>query len=437
LNPDKTRIVDFEHGFQFLGALFEGNAIWVPRKHERRKGRILFMARPMPLGLRTRYDAAPPRKTMELALLRAQATTVPAAPRIPTGRPAVAYLYLTEQGAVLRKSGDRFLVEKDDEILLDLPYHKLESVLLFGNIQVTTQAMAELLEKGVNLSLFSRQGMYRGALEPARGKNVDLRLAQFEHHRDAQRSLATARALVAAKIRNGLSVLARYREKNEVTPEFEERRKALEESAATAAQAPDIAALDGVEGAAARNYFALLMQFNRSGLEWPGRVKHPATDPLNALLSLTYTLLMQELGALLEGAGLDPYVGFLHQIDYGRPSLALDLMEAFRHPVADRLVLTLVNRKVLEAEDFSPAGEGKGVFLQPKAMKRFFAQYEQWMLDRPGRDQAGPRRPHFRDSLKREVEKLVQTLRAAEPFLPYAFDAAAQEEECSTSSVTI
>src|SRR5204863_4592466 len=88
---------------------------------------------------------------------------------------SVAYLYLTEQGSILRKAGDRLLVEKDDEVLLDLPYHKLEMVLLFGNIQVTTQAMAELLEKGVGLSLFSRQGTYRGSLAPPRGKNIELR----------------------------------------------------------------------------------------------------------------------------------------------------------------------------------------------------------------------------------------------------------------------
>jgi CRISPR-associated protein Cas1 len=91
----------------------------------------------------------------------------------------MAFLYLTEQGSILRKAGDRLLVEKDDEVILDIPYHKLESVLLFGSIQVTTQALGELLEKGVHLSLFSRQGGFRGSLVPPRGKNIDLRLAQF------------------------------------------------------------------------------------------------------------------------------------------------------------------------------------------------------------------------------------------------------------------
>lgn len=156
-------------------------------------------------------------------------------------------------------------------------------------------------------------------------------------------------------------------------------RNALTAAGAT----PDIAALDGVEGSAAREYFAALMEFNRSEMPWPGRKKHPATDPLNALLSLTYTLIMNEFTALLEGAGLDPYLGFLHQVDYGRPSLALDMMEPFRHPIADRFVLSLVNKGMVNAEHFRPAGDRPGVFLSPGAMKKYFGEYERWMLDRP------------------------------------------------------
>ena len=250
----------------------------------------------------------------------------------------MAYLYLTEQGSILRKAGDRMLVEKEDEVLLDIPYHKLEAILLFGNVQVTTQAMAELLEKGVSLSLFSRQGQYRGALEPPRGKNIDLRIAQFSAFRDASKALTAAQAVVAAKISNAIAVLDLYRRHSDPGNGFSAARDALSSSLAAAPQAPDIPTLDGVEGAAARAYFQSLMLFNRSELAWQGRLKHPAPDPLNALLSLTYTLIMNELCALLEGAGLDPYLGFLHQVDYGRPSLALDILEPFRHPLADRLV---------------------------------------------------------------------------------------------------
>ena len=325
----------------------------------------------------------------------------------------MAYLYLTEQGAILRKTGDRLLVEKEDEVLLDLPYHKLETVLLFGNVQVTTQAMAELLEKGFNLSLFSRQGMYRGSLAPPRGKNIDLRIAQFETFRDHDKALANARATVAAKIANGLAVIDLFRRHQDPGGDFELRRNAL--NSANPASAPDIPSLDGVEGAAAREYFGLLMLFNKSELAWPGRVKHPATDPLNALLSLTYTLLMHEASALLEGAGLDGYLGFLHQVDYGRPSLALDGDEPVRHPVADRLVMMLVNKRIIETSDFTAGLPGHGVFLGPKSMNRFFGEYERWMLTK----EEG--RTSYRECLRAEVENLCASLRQRSVFQPWLF----------------
>ena len=421
LNEKKTHIVDFERGFQFLGALFQGEGIWVPWKHAQHKGRVLFMAGPLPATLRARYEFAPPKSAMELALERADF--------IPPGRPEtllesgrerredVAYLYLTEQGSILRKAGDRLLVEKEDEVLLDVPYHKLETVLLFGNVQVTTQAMGELLEKGVNLSLFSRQGQYRGSLAPPRGKNIDLRIAQFEAFRDHARALTVARAVVAAKIANGVAVLELYRRHADqaLTADFDQRKAALTAQVESCRTAADIAALDGTEGSAAREYFALAMQFNRSEMAWPGRVKHPATDPLNALLSLTYTLLTNEFAALLEGAGLDPYLGFLHQVDYGRPSLALDLVEPFRHPVADRLVLMLVNKRMIEAADFQSGGPGHGMFLTPKAMKRYFAEYEHWMLRRP---EGGT---SFRECVRNEVESFCAALRIGAAFVPWRF----------------
>jgi CRISP-associated protein Cas1 len=430
LNEEKTHIVDFDHGFRFLGALFLGDAIWIPWKHETRRGRIVFMTRPLPATLRARYELAPPKSAMEMALTKAEIPVAAARPR--SGKEeAVAYLYLTEQGSILRKAGDRLIVEREDEVLLDLPYHKLETVLLFGNVQVTTQAMGELLEKGVNLSLFSRQGLYRGSLAPPRGKNVELRIAQFETFRDHERALRNARATVTAKIANGVAVLDLMRRHTDPGGDFDARRNALAAAVDGVGGAADIAALDGMEGAAAREYFSLVMLFNRSEMKWPGRVKHPATDPLNALLSLTYTLLMHEAAALLEGAGLDPYLGFLHQPDYGRPSLALDVVEPFRHPVADRLTLMLVNKRLLEESDFQSGGPDHGVYLEPKAMRRYFAEYERWMLGKA----AG--RTNFRECLRTDVERLCAALRGGTASEPWRFRAEeGTEGECNTSSVT-
>jgi CRISPR-associated protein Cas1 len=150
---------------------------------------------------------------------------------------------------------------------------------------------------------------------------------------------------------------------------------------------------------------------------------------------------MHELTGLLEGAGLDPYVGYLHQPDRGRPSLALDLIEPFRHPIADRLVLTLVNKDMIGADDFQPAGgPGAGVFLAPQPMKKFFAEYERWMIDHP--QEGGSQGPSWRELLKTEVEKLAAALGGGPPFAPYRWLASQKKDQkeetpCSTSSVTI
>jgi CRISPR-associated protein Cas1 len=257
--------------------------------------------------------------------------------------------------------------------------------------------------------------------------------------------------VVEAKIANGLALLAHYREKNAVSAEFDTRRAAIQSALEGCASMADIAALDGMEGTAAREYFACIMEFNRSEMKWPGRQKHPAPDPLNALLSLGYTLLMHELTGLLEGAGLDPYVGYLHQPDRGRPSLALDLMEPFRHPMVDHLVLNLVNRAMIVERDFHRAGEGPGLFLKPQPLKKFFGEYERWMLERSREGEGeGPR---WRELLKSEVEKLAAAMGGGAPFVPYRWRPgvsrsltvaapsggtnAGTEVACSTSSVTI
>jgi CRISPR-associated protein Cas1 len=166
----------------------------------------------------------------------------------------------------------------------------------------------------------------------------------------------------------------------------------------------------------ARLYFDVLMRRNKSVFTWPGRQKHPATDPLNALLSFAYTLVGNELAGLLEGVGLDSYIGSLHQIDYGRRSLALDLVELFRAPLADRFVLTLLNRRQFSDADFEPSDKD-GLYLRPDSCKRFLAEYEYWMLHAPvGKDAAG-----FRPVLRSTVEAFAAALRNSAAFQPWLY----------------
>jgi len=426
LNPAKTGVRSFAEGFSFIGALFLRDKVYIPWKHDHARGRVVFMAHRMPQRLldafRRRKRGRPPA-----ALQTATPTEQPPSTGGPAGDSEMSFLYLTEQGSVLRKSGDRLIVESENRVILDLPYHKLDAVLVFGNVQITSAAAGEMLDKGVRLSFFTRHGRFVGAAVPASGKNVLLRVRQFQAYEDAKRAIEFARAIVRQKIVNRLACLEELADQNpgRLRPGW---RSAFEEAETACGEAPTIAMLDGIEGSAARGYFELLMKFNKSRFAWEGRRKHPAPDPLNALLSLTYTLLTHELTGLLDGVGLDPYLGFLHQIDYGRPSLSLDLVEAFRALAADRLVLRCVNLNIIGEHDFhQDAGENLAL-LTPAAAKRFFGEYEGWMLQQRAAGRC------FRQSLRAEVERLASALDDGTAWTPFRLEAPQETKEAPTET---
>lgn len=427
LKNQKTGIAGFEEGFHFIGAFFLGADVWVPWGRHDQHHRVLAVPRPMPAALVEKW-LRPPSTTAMAQAFHAARHRVVVHPEEPSPEENdMAYLYLTEQGSVLRKIGDRFVVEKEDTILLDVPYHKLEAVLLFGNIQITTQAMAELLDAGIPVSLLSRQGVLRGSLQPPQGKNVLLRLAQFDLHRDPEKSMALARQTVSAKLANAATVLAAFGDREEARSLATEAAIAqIAESREKISSAATLEILNGIEGAAARLYFSVLMRRNKSAFTWPGRVRHPATDPINALLSFGYTLVTNELAAVAETSGLDSYLGCLHQLDYGRQSLALDLVEPFRAPLVDRLVLTVLNRRQFVHEDFEK-GEGGGLYLESAASKRFLAEYERWMLH----ESAGGEREGFRGALRDSVRSYASALRDSDPstYKPFLYEPAGGDDK--------
>lgn len=189
----------------------------------------------------------------------------------------MATLYVTEQNAILRKTGDRLIVEKDGEVLLQVPCLKLDTVLLFGNVQFTTQAAAEMLDHGIEMAFLSTRGRLRGQLTPPKAKNVYLRMAQYDLHRDKDFCLTFSREVVAAKIESSAAVLRRYHENH---PEAVERSgvDALAALAATAAEASSLDSLRGVEGTAAARYFQLLGGVVPADLGFDGRNRRPPRD---------------------------------------------------------------------------------------------------------------------------------------------------------------
>ena len=284
----------------------------------------------------------------------------------------MATMYVTEQGARLEKEYRRFLVTKDDQVLMAVPASRLTHVVLVGQVGVTTPALHALLESGVGLSLVNRAGQLQGRLVPPTGKNIPLRHRQYERARDPAFCLAVSRAIVAGKLRN-CRALARRRARDR--PDIAEATiERIDAAVERAESAPDLATLRGIEGEGTRAYFAVWRRALEPGMGFDKRTRRPPGDPANALLSLGYTLLTGDLMAACEIAGLDPYDGFFHADKYGRPALALDLVEEFRPLIVDSLVLNLVNREMLTPRDFEPGAEG-GVYLKHGPLRTFFQQY--------------------------------------------------------------
>jgi len=284
----------------------------------------------------------------------------------------LATLYVTEQGARVEKEYRRLLVTKEDEVLLAVPAARVSHVVLVGNVGVTTPALIAMLDEGVGLSLMSRWGQSRGRLMPPTGKHIALRHQQYRRTQDGAFCLAMSRAFVGGKLRNYRTLARRMaRSRPEINSMPVQRVSACIQQVD---RTQDLATLRGVEGAGSRAYFAVLRQALRPGMGFEKRTRRPPKDAVNALLSLGYTLLTADLFAACEVVGLDPYDGFFHADKYGRPALALDLVEEFRGIIVDSVVMNVVNRGMLKMEDFEPGPRG-GTYLRRQKMKDFFQQY--------------------------------------------------------------
>jgi CRISPR-associated protein Cas1 len=326
----------------------------------------------------------------------------------------MANLYITEQNSVLRKTGDRLLLKKEDQLLLDVPCRKLEAVLIFGNVQFTTQAVHELMEHGIELAILTRTGKLVGQLTSPSTKNIELRLRQFRRYDDPGFRLEYSRSLVAAKIANSLAVVRGYARNHPLgpgAPGIDELGSLLE----SPRTAESLETLRGIEGTAARIYFGLLGKMIRTELPFEGRRKRPPTDPVNALLSLGYTMLFNEISSLLDGLGFDPYLGYFHAVDYGRASLAADLMEPFRAPVVDHFTLNLLNLGMFKKEDFTENPRGEAVYLSRSALQQYFGEYEKY-LSREFALPAEGKSTTYRACFRLQAERLAECLKDGAAF---------------------
>ncbi len=292
-------------------------------------------------------------------------------------------LYVTTDGAWLRKDGANIVMEVEKAVRVRLPVHMLESLVCIGRVAVSPQLLGFCSEQGISICYLTANGKFLARVEGPVSGNVLLRREQYRRSDEPARCASVVRHLLAGKIHNQRAVLARgwrdYGDKLTDVAAFQHALKRLKRIPQRLLVETDVNVLRGLEGEAAQSYFGVFNQLIRADspmLRFRGRNRRPPRDAFNALLSFLYTLLTHDCRSALETVGLDPAVGFLHRDRPGRPSLALDIAEELRPLLGDRLALSLVNRKQLNENDFRQMENG-AVLLKDDARKTVLVAYQE------------------------------------------------------------
>ncbi len=289
-------------------------------------------------------------------------------------------LYITSDDAYVHKERETFVVEVNNEKVFQAPVHSIENIVCFGFKALSPPLMAFCAENNVGISYLSENGKFLARVYGAQKGNVLLRKAQYAISDNEMESLAIARPIVAAKVANYRNLLLRHQRNHP-----DECPDSVGLTAETMGQrlmeihgAESLDGLRGYEGECAALYFGVLsalITVQQEDFIFTGRTKRPPLDPANALLSFLYAILANDVRSALETTGLDPQVGFLHQLRSGRPSLALDLMEEFRAYLGDRIMLNLINLKQVTKADFEIRESGE-VRMSDDARKTVITAYQ-------------------------------------------------------------
>lgn len=294
--------------------------------------------------------------------------------------------YITIPHLYLSLDGENVVVREKDTELKRIPLHNLEGILTFGYNGASPALMNACAERGIALSFFSSHGRFLARVTGEQKGNVLLRKTQYRISDDEKKSAELARLFLTGKIYNSRWVIERAIRDYPLRLDVDKLRNAsqkLKHALGTLQQAETLEQLRGIEGEAAASYFSVfddLILQQKSDFYFHGRNRRPPLDNVNALLSFTYTLLAHDVSSALEAVGLDPYVGFLHRDRPGRISLALDLMEELRSVLADRFVLTLINKKVVSAKGFIQKENG-AVLMDDETRKAILASWHNRKLD--------------------------------------------------------
>jgi len=292
----------------------------------------------------------------------------------------MAVLYIDEQGCSLYRDKGVLIVKKDKELLKEIPIAQVDKIILVGGIHLSSGALRLILDNSIFTSFITTNGKYKGSLFGCLSKNVNIRIEQFKKFYDNDFREKFSRTIALNKIKNLYSFLLKYKRNHKdcnIDIEISKLKQTIERLKKVTRI--KIQQLLGIEGISAKYYFSAFGRMLRKDFSFKKRTSHPPRGRVNSLLSLGYTLLFNEFVGLIYSNGLDPFIGYFHNIEYGRESLAVDLMEEFRF-IVDSLVIKLINKNIITKNDFlfdSNAGFYK---LSDKSRKIFYEKYEKKLL---------------------------------------------------------
>lgn len=283
-------------------------------------------------------------------------------------------LYIIQNDAFIGKVDERLNVKANKQTLQDVPLIKLDGVVVMGRATISPAALNELLERKIPLTFLTETGKYLGKVEPELTKNIFVRAAQWKAAGESAQAIHLVRGFVRGKLKNYRTILYRN-QRNYSELNFQKEIDTIEAVIASLDKTNTIDSLRGKEGAGSAAYFKVFGQLIRvEGFGFKTRHR-PATDPINSLLNFGYTLLRHDIQSAVNIVGFDPYLGYLHYQHYGRPGLALDLMEEFRPLVVDAMVISLINLKILTLDDFVTEPLSNVVRLSLEGRRKFLQEY--------------------------------------------------------------
>ncbi|MDB9445035.1 type I-D CRISPR-associated endonuclease Cas1d [Anabaena sp. CS-542/02] len=288
-------------------------------------------------------------------------------------------IYVTQEEAYISKVDESLNIKAAKKTILDVPLIKVDGLVIMGKANISPAAIYELMNRKIPLTYLTMNGKYIAILEPDMGKNILIRNAQWKAAGESPKAIHITQGFVRGKLKNYRQSLLLAQRRYDLG--LNSNINQLSQAIASLEKATSINSIRGYEGAGSAAYFGCFNQLIRvDNFSFSTRNRRPPTDPVNSLLSLGYSLLRHDIQAALNIVGFDPYLGYLHTERYGRPSLALDLMEEFRPLIVDAVVLTAINRRMLTPKDFITEPLSHAVSLTKEGLHVFLRLYQEKKL---------------------------------------------------------